>query len=336
MTGMVPSAGEPITQWGLAIDAPLQLADPDSHDWSGEADMVVVGLGGAGIAAALQGLEEGLSVIALDQYEGGGSSAANGGVFYAGGGTAIQREAGVKDDPEAMFAYLKHETRDVVSDATLRDFCQGSAATLEWLRSHGAPFEASYHPGKTSYPPIDKFLYHPDSSLSAPFRDLTPPAARGHRVRHRNGKKPWGIGAGLYNPLRAAALARGMVFHPQAEARQLATDANGRVIGVRVLRFTDEATRRKHARLMARASGWMAMLPGTFPGSRLTMAMGYRLLAKARALEATARRSEWIRARKGLVLSAGGFICNPAMVSHFAPAYAPGLPNGTLGDNGSG
>ena len=89
MTGMVPSAGEPITQWGLAIDAPLQLADPDSHDWSGEADMVVVGLGGAGIAAALQGLEEGLSVIALDQYEGGGSSAANGGVFYAGGGTAI-------------------------------------------------------------------------------------------------------------------------------------------------------------------------------------------------------------------------------------------------------
>jgi len=36
------------------------------------------------------------------------------------------------------------------------------------------------------------------------------------------------------------------------------------------------------------------------------------------------------------VLSAGGFIMNPKMVGHFAPAYASGMPNGTLGDQGSG
>ena len=80
----VPRHGAAIRDWGLAIDAPLQLADPDRHAWNEEADMVVAGLGGAGVSAALEGLERGLSVIALDLYEGGGSSAANGGVFYAG------------------------------------------------------------------------------------------------------------------------------------------------------------------------------------------------------------------------------------------------------------
>lgn len=332
----MPRAGESITEWGLAIDAPLTLADPETHAWDEQADMVIVGLGGAGIAAALQGLEEGLSVIAVDQYDGGGSSAANGGVYYAGGGTSIQREAGVQDDPERMFAYLKNETGNVVSDETLRDFCETSAPTLDWLRGHGAPFQASYYPEKTSYPPLDKFLYHPDSSLAAPYREMTTPAARGHRVHFRNGNKPWGVGAGMYNPLRQSALAKGMVFHSGAEARQLALDSAGRVIGLRVERFSSPAVRRKHSHYIAKANKWMSMLSATFPGARITIAIGYRYLAKARALEARERISTWIRARKGIVLSAGGFICNPPMVQHFAPEYAPGMPNGTLGDNGSG
>lgn len=332
----VPASGAPIRKWGLEIDAPLQLAEPDTHPWDESADLVVAGLGGAGIAAALEGLEQGLTVIAIDQYDGGGSSAANGGVYYAGGGTSIQREAGVTDTPEMMEAYLRSEVGNVVSPETLRRFCEDSPQTFEWLRRHGAPFSASMYSRKTSYPPLDKFLYHPDSSLSEPFRSHTPPAPRGHRTVRRNGNKPWGLGAGIYDPLRAAALELGLVFHPQAEARQLALDPEGRVIGIRVERFADPAIRARHSRLCALANKWMAMLSPTFPGARLTFARGYRYLAKARALEASARSSAWIRARKGVVLSAGGFICNPDMVRHFAPDYAPGLPNGTLGDNGSG
>lgn len=332
----VPEAGEAIHRWKLAIDAPLTLADPDSHGWEGDADLVVVGLGGAGIAAALEGIEQGLKVIALDHYDGGGSSAANGGVFYAGGGTMIQQNAGVVDDPDAMFTYLKTETGDVVSDETLRAYCAGSANTIAWLQRHGTPFEGSLYSKKTSYPPLDKFLYHPDSTLAEPFATHTPPAARGHRIVARNGKKPWGLGRGLYEPLRASALARGLDFRPNSEARQLALDSTGRVIGVRVERFRDEATRKQHSELCAAANKWMAMLPPTFPGARLTYARGFKHLAKAKQLEATQRVSSWIRARKGVVLSAGGFICNPDMVAHFAPDYSKALPNGTLGDNGSG
>ena len=332
----LPAPGAPIRDWGLAIDAPLRLADPEAHAWAETADMVVVGLGGAGVAAALDGLERGLSVIALDHYDGGGSSAANGGVYYAGGGTSIQREAGVIDDPAMMEAYLATEVGDVVAPETLRAFCAESPANLEWLRAHGAPFSAALYPAKTSYPPLDKFLYHPDSSLAEPFRSHTPPAARGHRTVRRNGNKPWGLGAGIWEPLRDAALRRGLVFHTQAEARQLALDPAGRVIGVRVERLVDPAARAEHSRLVALANKWMAMLSPTFPGARLTFARGYKYLARAKALEASRRESAWIRARRGVVLSAGGFICNPEMVRHFAAPYAPGLPNGTLGDNGSG
>src|SRR5579859_7692584 len=51
-------------QWGLQIEPPLRLADADRHAWDESADLVVVGLGGAGVAAALEGVEQGLSVIA--------------------------------------------------------------------------------------------------------------------------------------------------------------------------------------------------------------------------------------------------------------------------------
>jgi len=332
----VPVAGQPITDWGLAIDAPLRLDDPETHTWQEGADMIVVGLGGAGVAAALDGLERGLSVIALDLYEGGGSTAANGGVYYAGGGTSIQREAGVQDDAASMEEYLRYEVGNVVSAETLRDFCTSSAETFEWLRRHGAPFSASLYSKKTSYPPLDKFLYHPDSSLAGPFRDLTRPAARGHRTVHRNGKNPFGLGIGIYGPLKAAALAKGLRFHSHADVRQLALDATGRIVGVRVERLADPSIRARHSRLIAKANKWMTMLPSTLPGAQLTVGIGYRFLAKAHALAATARTSMWLRARKGVVLSAGGFICNPEMVRHFAPHCAAGLPNGTLGDNGSG
>jgi 3-oxo-5alpha-steroid 4-dehydrogenase len=331
-----PPAGQPIRDWGLAIDAPLLLDDADGHGWDDSADLVVVGLGGAGVAAALEGLEQGLSVVALDHYDGGGSSAANGGVYYAGGGTSIQREAGVTDSPAMMEAYLRTEVGDVVAPQTLGRFCEESVETFEWLRHHGAPFQATLFAKKTSYPPLDRFLYHPDSSLAEPFRSHTPPAARGHRTVRRNGNKPWRLGAGVWEPLRDAALARGLRFHAQAEVRQLAMDRDGRVIGVRMVRFTDDAVRARHSRLMAKANNWLGILPSTFPGAQLTCGIGYRYLARARALEQSARADAWVRARKGVVLSAGGFICNPDMVRHFAPDYAAGLPNGTPGDDGSG
>jgi len=87
---------------------------------------------------------------------------------------------------------------------------------------------------------------------------------------------------------------------------------------------------------IAQANKWIALVPPSLPMAGLIYSVGLRWLAKAQRIEASSREVRWIRGRRGVVLSAGGFIMNPKMVKHYAPRYAPGLPHGTLGDNGSG
>src|ERR671932_598342 len=95
------------------------------------ADVVIVGFGAAGACAALEA-----DVVIVERFAGGGASAVSGGVVYAGGGTAQQLDAGVDDSVDAMYAYLRLETGDVVSEATLRRFCEGSREMITWLEDN--------------------------------------------------------------------------------------------------------------------------------------------------------------------------------------------------------
>ncbi len=322
---------------GVAIQDPLVVADPDSFAWDETADLVVVGLGGAGVAAALEGLERGLKVTAVDRYEGGGSTAANGGIFYAGGGTKIQKEAGEDDTPEEMYKYLKIEVGDVVSDETLRKFVDESVETVDWILANGGKLNSKVWKKKASYPPLEYFLYHPDNSLVASYVARAKPAARGHRAHILNGKKAWGVGVGIWGPLRDSAMAKGLNFHRYSEARQLARDATGRVIGIKILSIpagSNEA--QKFGKFIKTADKLLAMLPPTLPFAAITIGLGSWYLKRAAKIEAAHRTERWIRAREGVLLSTGGFIMNNMMVRHFAPKYATGMPNGTLGDQGQG
>ena len=58
-----------------------------------EADIVLVGFGSAAAVAGLQAREDGASVLALDRFGGGGTTAISGGIIYAGG-TKYQRDSG--------------------------------------------------------------------------------------------------------------------------------------------------------------------------------------------------------------------------------------------------
>lgn len=324
--------------WASPVEAPLVIDDASARQWDDSADLVVVGFGGAGVAAALEASEHGLKVLALDRYEGGGSSAANGGVFYAGGGTKIQREAGVEDSPEEMFKYLSLETQGVVAEDTLRRFCDESAATVDWLLAHGALLSSSGVFGKkVSYPPLKYHLYHPDNSLVPAYAARAKPAARGHRTAVYNRGKAWGLGWGIWKPLAAAAVKAGVRVDKYTEVRQLVIDRQGNVLGVKALSIpaTSEAARR-FARYIRYANKLLELLPPVIPLAAVTIGLARRYLAAAGRIEAEERVTRFIRARRGVVLSAGGFILNSAMVAHYAPLYRRGLPNGTLGDTGSG
>jgi len=153
--------------------------------WDAEADVVIVGFGGAGACAAIEAADRGADVLVVDRFSGGGATAISGGVVYAGGGTVHQKAAGCEDSVAAMFDYLRHEVGDAVSPRTLERFCSSSVENLDWLAAHGVPFEGSLAPRKTSYPTNDYYLYYSGSELVPPFRDVAAPAPRGHRAKGR-------------------------------------------------------------------------------------------------------------------------------------------------------
>ena len=132
--------------WNSQVEEPLVLDDVESAEWDEAADLVVVGYGGAGAAAALEARQRGADVLVLDHYRGGGATAMSGGIYYAGGGTPQQREAGIDDDPEEMFKYLAREVHGAVSDETLRAFCDQSVETLHWLQQAGLEFRGTFSP----------------------------------------------------------------------------------------------------------------------------------------------------------------------------------------------
>jgi len=323
--------------WHSAVEQAHTVNDAAEIDWDHESDVVVIGMGGAGVACALQSLDLGLSVTALDRFEGGGATKASGGVIYAGGGTRPQEEAGIDDDPQNMFNYLKLEIGEIVSDKSLMDFCKESAATVDWMAENGVDFRSSYYPKKTSYPAPEYFIYHSDNSLLPASQEHARATGRGHRgyVPIEQGRKATNLGGSFYDPMLESAVKKGLNFLSYSEARQMILDSKGRVLGVKFLQFADKETHEKYLKLRAKSKRLMSLVLPIMPGAKYFMRKGIEVLKQAKALE-DARDARYVRAKKGVCLSAGGFIFNRAMVDHYAPKYSRGYPLGTDGDDGSG
>lgn len=286
--------------------------------WDDRADVVVIGFGGAGACAAIEAAEAGVDVLVLDRCTGGGATSVSGGVVYAGGGTAIQRAAGVVDSPSEMYAYLRQEAGDVVSEATLRRFCEESAGMIDWLAERGVPFDASLCPYKTSYPNNRFYLYYSGSEHA--FREHAVPAPRGHRAHG-----PGTSGRVFFAALARACVGVGARVRTQTRATRLVVDGSGRVVGVECLALSGLPAR-MHALLYRYATK-----PGLY-----VPALARRLWKRIRAVERRYGRPYRVAATRGVVLAAGGFVVNREMMRSHAPGFRGGLPLGTLGDDGAG
>lgn len=325
-------------QWFSRIEPPERVENPDQCSWDATVDFAVVGYGGAGISAALQAAELGLKVLAVDAFSGGGATAMNGGIFYAGGGTPIQLAAGVTDSVEAMYRYLSLEVQDVVSPRTLRRFCEGSVADLEWLQGHGVRFDSTYYRKKTFYPPSGFFLYHSDSSLAASYNAVAEPAPRGHKYWHQPANQAVGFGVHLTDPLRLKAQNLGVTFWPRTEARRLVLAASGEVIGLVVIRMPPDSPHTQayiEAQEMARKL--LQKLPSSMPGFARLERKAELYTREADELQRQHGVVQRIRTSRGVCLSAGGFVWNRQMLAFHAPKYVSNMAMGSPGgDNGSG
>lgn len=108
-----------------------------AHDY----DVIVVGSGAAGLAAALGAADAGASVLVVEaDKQVGGSSRLSGGHFYAAG-TSVQRAAGIEDDDaDAMFEHYMTLNQWLVEPSVVRRYCDLSAPTFEWLKDLGVEF----------------------------------------------------------------------------------------------------------------------------------------------------------------------------------------------------
>ena len=87
---------------GVAGSAATALADTASEPTGTECDVLVIGAGGSGMAAAAMAAQEGANVIVLEKGDSQmGSSVLALGTFY-GAGTQIQNAAGIDDEPSAL------------------------------------------------------------------------------------------------------------------------------------------------------------------------------------------------------------------------------------------
>jgi fumarate reductase flavoprotein subunit len=165
-------------------------------------DVIIVGGGGAGLAAGILAREAGASCMVLEADKKlGGATALSAAVLYAAG-TSVQRARGIEGDtPDAMYHYMMTLAGWEANPRIVRVLCDNSAPALEWLVSIGVEFPPEY--------------------LVCSGVDDTP---RGHPSR--------GAGGSVAERLINAAGARGVEHALNTRVDSLIVE-KGRVVGVR-------------------------------------------------------------------------------------------------------
>lgn len=107
-------------------------------------DVIVIGAGGAGLAAAISAAEHGASVAILEsEKEIGGSTQLSAGMFTAAD-TSVQRALGVEDSAERFYQHYMDLNQWRLRPGLIKRFCEASGPTLEWLITLGVEFPAKF------------------------------------------------------------------------------------------------------------------------------------------------------------------------------------------------
>src|SRR5690606_29919343 len=103
--------------------------------------LLVIGGGLAGFAAALSAAEAGLQVLLLEKTAATGGSSAMSGGCLAFAGTDLQQERGIEDSAELLFRDLVEVGKGECDEALVRAYADNQLATYEWLKQHGVTFQ---------------------------------------------------------------------------------------------------------------------------------------------------------------------------------------------------
>lgn len=166
-------------------------------------DVIVIGSGFAGLAAAIQAKEEGADVLLLEKMPAfGGNSAINGGAF-AVAGSPLQEKEGIKDSPELMLQDMIASGRGLSHVDLLKNIVYGTRGAYEFTLKYGVKYKP--------------FVQH----------------FGGHSVP-RVLQTVESTGGGITRPMVAAAKKLGVDMRLRAFVEEFILNPEGRVIGLKV------------------------------------------------------------------------------------------------------
>jgi succinate dehydrogenase/fumarate reductase flavoprotein subunit len=264
-----------------------------------EADVVVVGSGGAGLAAALAAKHAGAETIVVEKSEKiGGTTAVSGGVLWIPNNHHMPA-AGIADSREEARAYIRRLADGRSPDALIDAYLDEAPAMLRFieevtpLKFIALPRYPDYHPEFEGAKPggrsLDPGLF--DTNLLGPWKDkLRRSPIFGMTAMSVTEATDWGVfskplalpykllgqrysqglvcyGGALVGGLLKAAIDRGIEPRTGIAARELILD-DGRVVGLRTAQ--GEFLARRGVVLASGGFEWNRQLVAQFLGGQLT------------------------------------------------------------------
>lgn len=189
------------------------IANVEDIKWDKESDVIIVGGGGTGVAAAAEATSQGVDVLILEKSGiPGGTTNLSGGVLQAAG-TKYQKDlTSFSDDTPEKHADLWIKAGEgFINEDLVRDLANGAPEHVEWLSNLGLKFTSVY--GHCHIPYIE-------DSLMA------------DRIHVYEGGGAGGQGTLLVATMLDAALARGAIIEYNTEVTQIIMNDKGEVVGV--------------------------------------------------------------------------------------------------------
>ncbi|WP_035387168.1 flavocytochrome c [Ferrimonas senticii] len=188
---------------GATLSLPARAQAPAQHHFDESYDVVIVGSGFGGLAAALQARELGMSVLVVEKMPTFGGNSCLNGSGLAVAGLAEQAKLGIEDSAELYKQDLLKAGRGLGIPELAHAIAYGSKEAYEWVVSHGVKF-------------IDGVYLYGGHSV--------PRVKLGHRS----------TGADITIPLREKGEQLGAQFRSRCAMEEILMD-NGSAVGIRVL-----------------------------------------------------------------------------------------------------
>lgn len=169
------------------------------------ADIVVIGAGGAGLSAAVQATEDGANVIVLEKMPmvGGNTLRATGGLNACN--TDVQKEKGIEDSVDLFVKDTIKGGHDKNDPELVKTLAENSADVVKWLSDLGADLSDLGRTGGASVP-------------------------RAHRPEGGAA-----VGPNLVKALDNAAKEKNIDVRLETEAKEILKDDDGNIIGVKAI-----------------------------------------------------------------------------------------------------